>query len=181
MLRGDGEAMRLLKEAGATEPEIDPRPGAAQEVHGLASSIRKSDPMFWVADMRATVRWYQSIGFTLVDKYEDGGELMFARLAFGKCELGLSPGASTGPKGVSLWLYTDRVKELYQLLKSRQLQAAQNALAGSADEPAIRFDEDLYTPFYGGSQFSIRDNNGLSLVFWQPEWLAPTGESPADR
>jgi hypothetical protein len=38
-------------------------------------------------------------------------------------------------------------------------------------------DRDLYTPFYGGRQFSIRDINGLALIFWQPEWLAPSGES----
>jgi catechol 2,3-dioxygenase-like lactoylglutathione lyase family enzyme len=113
--------------------------------------------MFRVVDMRATVRWYQALGFTLVDEYEDSGELVFARLAFGKCEFGLSPGAATGPRDVSLWFYTNRVEELYQRLN---------------DMPAIRFEEDLYVPFYGGRQFSIQDPNGLMLIFWQPEWLA---------
>lgn len=32
----------------------------------------------------------------------------------------------------------------------------------------MHFDEELYEPFYGGKQFSIVDNNGLPLVFWQP-------------
>jgi len=41
----------------------------------------------------------------------------------------------------------------------------------------VRFEEDLYTPFYGGRQFSIRDINGLALIFWQPEWLVPSGAS----
>jgi hypothetical protein len=44
-------------------------------------------------------------------------------------------------------------------------------------EVEVRFEEDLYTPFYGGWQFSIRDINGLALIFWQPEWLGPSGES----
>jgi hypothetical protein len=68
--------------------------------------------MFRVPDMRATVRWYESIGFTATDRYEDGGELVFARLCFGKGELTLSPGATAGAHDVSLWFFTGRVQEL---------------------------------------------------------------------
>jgi catechol 2,3-dioxygenase-like lactoylglutathione lyase family enzyme len=132
-----------------------------EQIAALAASIKKSDPMFFVPDMRLTIQWYQSIGFKVVDQYEDAGELLFARLAFGTCEFGLSPGAESGPRDVRLWLYTDRVEELHEVLKLRQ-----------HDEPKIRFDEELYAPFYGGRQFSIRDNNGLILIFWQPDWLA---------
>jgi hypothetical protein len=28
------------------------------------------------------------------------------------------------------------------------------------------FDEELYDPFYGGRQFSLRDPNGYGLVFY---------------
>jgi hypothetical protein len=45
------------------------------------------------------------------------------------------------------------------------------------DQPEVRFEEDLYEPFYGGRQFSIRDPNGLALIFWHPEWLTPHDES----
>ena len=76
-----------------------------------------------------------------------------------------------------MWFFTDRVQELYEALKARQLRAAGRASNAAAGEFEVRFDEDLYTPFYGGRQFSIRDINGLSLIFWQPEWLAPSGES----
>lgn len=169
MLRGDEKAMRLLKAAGAAEPEIVLRADLARQMAVFADSIKKSDPMFSVPDMRATVRWYESIGFTVVDRYEDCGELMFAKLSFGKCEFGLSPGGKPGPRDVSLWFYTDHVQGLYQLLKERQIRVAHAALTGSSDEPEVRFEEDLYVPFYGGRQFSIRDNNGLTLIFRQPE------------
>jgi catechol 2,3-dioxygenase-like lactoylglutathione lyase family enzyme len=130
--------------------------------------------MFFVRDMRATVHWYESIGFTVADRYEDGGELMFARLSFGNGEFTLSPGGTTGPRDVRLWFFTDRVQELYELLKERQLRVAQAALTGgSSEEAEVRFEEDFYEPFYGGRQFSIRDNNDLSLIFWQPAWLEP--------
>jgi hypothetical protein len=33
----------------------------------------------------------------------------------------------------------------------------------------VRFEEDLFKPFYGGRQFSIQDNNGLGLIFYAAE------------
>ncbi len=68
-----------------------------------AASVKKASPMFWVRDVPATVRWYRSIGFQVHDEYEDGGELVFARLTFGNSEITLSPGGSPGPRDVSLW------------------------------------------------------------------------------
>jgi len=148
-----------------------------------ASSIRKAVPMFWVVDMRATVRWYESIGFTVDDRFEDDGELVFARLSLGNGEFALSPGGTSGPRDVRLWFFTDRIEELYEPLKLRQLRAAQAAPStDSGDEHDVLFDEELYEPFYGGRQFSIRDNNGLSLIFWQPQWLSPpAGPTPGDE
>jgi ankyrin repeat protein len=172
MLRGDRDAMRLLKAAGAEEPAPAQEPDFPRGMAAAASSIKKSAPMFSVRDMRATVRWYESIGFTVDDQYEDGGELVFAKVSFGQGEFTLTPGGNPGPRGVNLWFFSDRIQELYQLLKARQLRIAHTALdGGSSPEPDVRFDEDLYEPFYGGRQFSIQDNNGLSLVFWQPPWL----------
>jgi ankyrin repeat protein/catechol 2,3-dioxygenase-like lactoylglutathione lyase family enzyme len=174
MLRGDREAMRLLHAGGAKAPGPSDRPTALKDMTAMGGSVRKSAPMFRVPDMRATVHWYESIGFTVDERYEDGGELMFARVSFGNGELTLSPGGTAGPRDVSLWFFTDRVQQLYERLKERQLRAAQSALAGSAgDEPDVRFQEDLYEPFYGGRQFSILDNNDLPLIFWQPVWLHP--------
>ena len=154
-----GRRGRTVREPGAT-PVAGPsdRPTALKDITAIGSSVRKSAPMFRVPDMRATVRWYESIGFTVDERYEDAGELMFARLSFGNGELALSPGGTAGPRDVSLWFFTDRVQQLYELLKERQLRAAQTALAGGfGNEPDVRFQEDLYEPFYGGRQFSILD------------------------
>jgi ankyrin repeat protein len=163
LLRRDSEAMRLLRSAGAIEPgasaEID-----ASDMVRLAGSVRKSLPMFRVANMSAAVHWYRSIGFSMSDKYEDSGDLVFAKLSFGQCELTLSAGGVTGPRDSSLWLHTDQVEQLYQRLKSH-----------------VAFEEDLYSPFYGGRQFSVRDMDGLILVFWQPPWLPPGAGSEASQ
>jgi ankyrin repeat protein len=174
MLRGDHEAMRVLKAAGARGPKSTAEPVSPDALAVAARSIRKAVPMYLVRDMRATVQWYESVGFTVRDRYEENGELMFARVCFGDGEFTLSPGEDPDPRGTRLWFLTDRVQDLYSLFKQRQLRAAQIGLMGaSADEPDVPFEEDLYAPFYGGFQFSIRDNNGLTLIFWQPEGLAP--------
>jgi hypothetical protein len=70
--------------------------------------------------------------------------------AFGKAELMFMPG-EPGEDAVRLWFYTDRVDELYDLFRSRQLD----------------FVEDIYDPPYGKRQFSIRDPNGYSLIFFR--------------
>jgi ankyrin repeat protein/catechol 2,3-dioxygenase-like lactoylglutathione lyase family enzyme len=174
MLRGDREAARLLTEAGATEPSAtdeDVAPFSTQ-IAATAKSVKKTVPMFSVRDMRATVKWYESIGFSVHDRYEDGGDLMFARLTFGDGELTLSPGGKTGPREVSLWFFTDRVRELYALLKARQLASAAGG-PDRGDGVDVRFQEDLYEPFYGGLQFSVLDNNGMPLIFRQLTWFAP--------
>ena len=56
-------------------------------------------------------------------------------------------------------------------MKARQLRTAVSDGSVGADAVEIPFEEDLYVPFYGGRQFGIRDPDGLSLVFWQPDWL----------
>jgi hypothetical protein len=126
----------------------------AHDMAAAARSIAKSVPMFFVPDMRATVAWYQSLGFTVSDQHEDDGDLVFARVSLGNGEFALSPGGTPGPRDVNLWFFTDQVDDLYQLLRNRPRD--------------VQFEEDLYEPFYGGRQFSIRDNNGLALVFWAP-------------
>jgi hypothetical protein len=126
--------------------------------------------MFFVRDMRATVRWYESVGFTVSDQFEDGDQLVFSKVSSGKGEFALSPGGESGPRDVRLWFFTDRVEGLYRVRKARQQRAAHAVFAGTAvDEPDVWFEEDLYQPFYGGRQFSVRDLTGLQLIFWQPE------------
>ena len=55
---------------------------------------------------------------------------------------------------------------LYEVLKSRRIEAAQAELAGAArDQPGIDFDQDVEDMFYGARQFCIRDLNGYQLYF----------------
>ena len=75
--------------------------------------------------------------------------------------------AEPGPHDVSLWFYTDKVDDLYQLLKARQLEAARASLAGEPNHDAIEFEQDIEDMFYGARQFCVRDLNGYQLYFIQ--------------
>jgi ankyrin repeat protein len=178
ILRGDQKAIGLLKAAGATEPPAASAAAAfsKEQLIAAATSVKKLSPMLAVRDPRATVRWYESIGFTLQDEYEDSGELMFARLTFGNAEFTLVPEGNPGPRDVSLWFFTDRAQALYDAIKQRQRAAVGGGPSAAVGEFDLQFEEDLYTPFYGGRQFSIRDINGMTLIFWQPDWLAANSE-----
>jgi ankyrin repeat protein/catechol 2,3-dioxygenase-like lactoylglutathione lyase family enzyme len=168
MQRNHQAAMRLLHAAGAKQPASVDSSGFRAGMSDMAGSVRKGVPMLSVPDIGATVDWYVSIGFKELGRYEEGGLVNWGMVSFGHAELMLRLGERPRPHEVSLWLYTDRVDDLYRLLRSRQLEAAQAALAGErSGHGGIEFVEDLYEPFYGGRQFSIRDPNGYTLIFLQ--------------
>lgn len=110
--------------------------------------------MIHVPDVRATVEWYESIGFKLMRANEEEGEMDWALLAFGESELMFSEGgrASTeARRDVDLYIYTDNVDSLYQQLGSR-----------------VDVVEDPHDTFYGMREFIIRDLNGFWITFGQP-------------
>lgn len=166
MLQADTEAMRLLNDAGAKQPQSVDSPGSDASLSKMASLTKKGVPMIRVLDIARTLDWYNSLGFTEVGRFAHDGVVDWGMVSFGRAEIMFMPGQPAGD-GVRLWFYTAEVDPSYQFLKSRQLKAAHNALAGQENEmEKIEFAEHLYDPFYGGRQFSIRDLNGYTLIFY---------------
>jgi ankyrin repeat protein len=165
MLKGDLTAMRVLVEAGAAEPPA--APAGAADFDGLRMATTEPvTPMLCVDDPDAAVAWYTGHGFVLEERYPESGGIGWAALSFGRSQLMVQPRAARPRVQVALWFRTARIEELYQVFRSQQLAAARAALAGARDDPVeVQFLELLYHPFYGGRQFSIRDPNGLELVF----------------
>jgi hypothetical protein len=79
------------------------------------------------------------------------------------------PGGTKGAEPeVSFWFMTDRIDDLYQALKQRQLERASAVLAGRDPKiPEARFTSDIHDTFYGQREFSIIDLNGYDLNFAQ--------------
>jgi len=169
MLRGDREAMSRLHAAGAKQPRMIAVSSFRASMAKMADSIKKGVPMITVPDVARTLDWYASIGFKEIARYEDDGLVNFGMVSFGKAELMLNMHGKPGSHDVSLWFYADRIDDVYHLLKSRQLEAAQATLEGEPGEhEGIEFEQDICDMFYGARQFGIRDLNGYTLYFIQP-------------
>src|SRR5215471_615438 len=108
--------------------------------------------MFHVPDVRATVAWYESIGFTVLHAYEDADEGMtFALLSYGNSQVMLSSGGRASGEDrreVDLYVRTDEVDRLYERLRDR-----------------VQIRVGLNETFYGTREFIIRDLNGFWLTF----------------
>jgi hypothetical protein len=169
MLRGDREAMSRLHAAGAKQPDRIAPSGFRAGMAKLASSVKKGVPMISVPDVARALDWYGSIGFKEINRYDDDGLVNFGMVSFGGAEIMLNMHGKQGPHDADLWFYTDQIDNLYQLLKARQLEAAQAELAGEpGGAEGIKFEQDIEDMFYGARQFGIRDLNGYILYFIQP-------------
>jgi uncharacterized glyoxalase superfamily protein PhnB len=111
-------------------------------------------PMIHVPDVRATVDWYQDIGFKVTDTYDDGGDgLSFAILSFGMSELMFNSGGQASTRHrreVDLYIYVDNVDDLYERLKDR-----------------VEVVEDPHDTFYGMREMIIRVFNRFWITFAQ--------------
>jgi len=166
MLSGDEEAMRRLQAAGAAMPVVQATADVPKAMAALAPSVKKGVPMIYVPDVGLALDWYVSIGFTEETRYEDDGQVNFGMVSFGGAEIMFNMHGKPDAHGVSLWFYTDQIDSLYQLLKSRQLDAARATLDGQPDPPGgIVFHQDIEDMFYGARQFGVRDLNGYLLYF----------------
>jgi ankyrin repeat protein len=157
VLRNDGAAAARLQAAGAqlTRPVASgDRRSTSSE---FESSIRGATIVVGSRDVAGTLAWYTSIGFTEVARFPTDGPAVFWGLTtLGKAELSFDVREAADPRGVSLLVTTDRVRDLYEFLTSRQLDAAD-----------VQFVKTLHEPEHGGLEFSIRDPNGFTLRFLQ--------------
>lgn len=114
--------------------------------------------MIHVPDVRATVDWYESIGFNVVATYgneEDG--LSFAIVSFGDGEVMFNEEGETSTKRrreVDLYIYTDHVDELHERLKER-----------------VDVVKGPHNTFYGMREVIIRDLNRFWITFGQESFF----------
>jgi ankyrin repeat protein/catechol 2,3-dioxygenase-like lactoylglutathione lyase family enzyme len=169
MLHGDREAMSRLHAAGAKQPKAIDTSNFREKMAELGGSVKKGVPMILVPDVARALDWYSSIGFREIARYGEDGYVNFGMVSFGKAELMLNMHGQAGTHDATLWFYTDRVDDLYQLLRSRRFEAAHSQITGQPDDrEAIVFEQDIEDMFYGARQFGIRDPNGYILYFIQP-------------
>lgn len=110
-------------------------------------------PMIHVPDVRATVEWYESIGFQTVNTYGNGtpNGLSFAIMSFGDSHVMFNQGGETSDKRrreVDLYISNVEVDELYDQLKDR-----------------VDIVEAPHDTFYGMREVILRDLNRFWITF----------------
>lgn len=125
--------------------------------------MEKLSPNIFVSDMRATIAFYQILGFKVAMSVpETGDDLVWAAMTDGSVEMMFQSYASLGDvlpqisrnSGGSLLFYIE-VKNIRDYFD--QLQDKVTVLKG------------LETTFYGATEFSILDNNNYVLTFAEHE------------
>src|SRR5437868_325522 len=101
--------------------------------------MQKIIPMLCVSDPAKTVEWYESLGYSVTERYPSSGKIEFAFLRFGGAELMVQPRGTRPTDQTALWFYTDRLDEMYSAVNNKI--------------PRPEFLEELSEPFYGGRQF----------------------------
>jgi len=115
--------------------------------------MRRVTPMIHVPDVRATIDWYKSLDFNVVNANEDNGKIDWAMLSFGDSAVMFNAGGqntTSDRRDVDLYLHTDNVSDLYERLRER-----------------VEVREELHDTFYGMREFIIRDLNGFWVTFGQ--------------
>lgn len=112
-------------------------------------------PMVHVPDVKATVAWYESIGFTVRATHEEPGCPMdWASLSLGSGEVMLSAGGTpaTSPRrDVDLYVQVDDVDQHFRTISNN---------AEVVESP--------HATDYGMREFIIKDLNGFWITFGQP-------------
>jgi len=119
-------------------------------------------PNIYVRDILATIEFYERLGFTVIAKVPEAGNLIFAMMTCGAVTFMFQTFDSIGNTlptvsrndGGSLLLYIKMkgVRTFYERIK---------------DEVQIL--SGLEKTFYGATEFSIRDNNHYMLTFAEDE------------
>ncbi len=110
-------------------------------------------PMIHVPDVRATVAWYESIGFAVLNTFENEEAMTFALLSYGDSQIMLNAGGRStldDRRDVDLYVRTSDVDTLFERLK---------------DRVEIKFGLD--NTFYGAREFVVDDPNRFWLIFGQ--------------
>jgi uncharacterized glyoxalase superfamily protein PhnB len=129
---------------------------AAKKRSGTEGNVAEQRviPMIHVPDVRAAVGWYESIGFSVVNTFEDEVDGMtFAALSYEDSQIFLNGGGRSSTEDrreVDLYVRTNDVDKLYERLKGH-----------------VEIRIGLQNTFYGAREFIVRDLNGFWVTFGQ--------------
>lgn len=120
-------------------------------------------PNIFVNDMNQTIKFYEKIGFELLNIVQNDGHIDWATLQCGdvkfmfqtykSLEKELPEAVKEGAVSLLFYIEVEDVGKLFEHLKKNK----------------VKILKDLETSFYGVKVFSIKDNNNYVLTFAEDE------------
>ena len=107
--------------------------------------------MIHVPDVRATMAWYEFVGFKVESTNESDGMIDWALVSFGDGRVMFTAGGKLTTderREVDLYINTEELDALYARIRAR-----------------VDIIEDLHDTFYGMREFIVRDPNGFWVTF----------------
>jgi uncharacterized glyoxalase superfamily protein PhnB len=110
---------------------------------------------FTVNDLQRTIRFYEGLGFTVGDRFEENGELRGVMLQAGNAQLGISQDDGAKGKnrvkgvGCRIWLSTEQDVD---------------ELATKAKGAGVKLDADPADMPWGARAFAVTDPDGFQLT-----------------
>jgi len=112
-------------------------------------------PGFTSNDLTRSITFYESLGFAVGDRWEDGGKLLGVMLHAGNCMLGLTQDDFAKGKdrvkgiGMRTWIKTDQDID---------------EIAARAKAAGVKLDGDPEDYPWGGRGFAVTDPDGFKLT-----------------
>ena len=130
--------------------------------HAPSIAIKSFVPAFTVDDVTASIAFYEALGFTVADRWEEDGKLIGVMIQSGSQQIGLNQ--DDWKKG------RDRQKGIGTRL---HIQATQNVddIAARVRAAGIKIDVEPFDTPWKTRQFELTDPTGFKLTI-STEWPA---------
>lgn len=120
-------------------------------------------PNLFVKDMAATIRFYEELGFTLTMNVPDEAPFIWANMKCGEVNFMFQSWESLGSELPEIDRKATSGPALYYI-SLKNIRAYFEKLKGK-----VSVVKDLEKTFYGATEFTIQDPNGIILTFAEHE------------
>ena len=122
-----------------------------------ALQVKTISPSLTVNDLQKSIKFFEGLGFTVDEKWEDKGALMGVMLRAGQAEIGLSQDdwkkGRDRQKGVGMRIGLNTTQNIDQLAKR-------------AKDAGITLDSEVQDTEWGSRAFAVTEPSGFKLTIY---------------
>jgi len=117
--------------------------------------VKELSPTFTVDDLQKSIKFFEALGFTIDEKWEDKGVVLGAMLRAGEAQIGLSQDdwkkGRSRQKGEGVRLYLNTTQNI-------------DELASRAKKAGLSLDSEPHETEWGSRAFDVTEPSGFKLT-----------------